>query len=214
MCGLMSSGMPGPAFEEFDLDELLGARELGSTLGFGAVGDRRFDDELAAVGLEGDRVFDQFREGTLEAGGVGHDGGQVASTILIVSFGAITLHFKDAEFIEMKPTFYYVALALLLFAGLVRKKPLLRWLFGPIFPGLREEGWLKLSRNWALFFIGLAIANEIMRRSLSFDDWLTLKVWGVTIVSLIFAVSNMPMLLRHGLDAESKGEILEETPVE
>ncbi len=136
------------------------------------------------------------------------------STILIVSFGAITLHFKDARFIEMKPTFYYVALALLLFAGLVRKKPLLRWLFGPIFPGLREEGWLKLSRNWALFFIGLAIANEIMRRSLSFDDWLTLKVWGVTIVSLIFAVSNMPMLLRHGLDAESKGEILEETPVE
>lgn len=136
------------------------------------------------------------------------------STILILSFGAITLHFHDAKFIQMKPTFYYVVLAALLLGGLVRRKPLLRWLFGPIFPGLDEDGWLKLSRNWALFFIALAIANEIMRATLSFDTWLTLKVWGVTIVSLIFAMANMPMLLRHGLEAQSKKDVLEETPVE
>jgi intracellular septation protein len=136
------------------------------------------------------------------------------SAILILSFGAITLYLRDPRFIQMKPTIYYVLLAALLFAGLLRGKPLLRWLFGPVFPGLTEEGWLKLSRNWALFFVVLAIANEVLRASVDFDTWLTLKVWGVTIISFVFAMANMPMLLRHGLDPEKKDEALTETPVE
>lgn len=136
------------------------------------------------------------------------------SAILILSFGAITLYLRDPRFIQMKPTIYYVLLAALLLAGLVRRKPLLRWLFGPVFPGLTEEGWLKLSRNWAFFFVALAIANEVLRATVDFDTWLTLKVWGVTIVSFVFAMANMPMLLRHGLDPEKKDAALTETPVE
>ena len=136
------------------------------------------------------------------------------STALILTFGAITLYLRDPSFIQMKPTIYYAVLAFFIFVGLVRRKPLLRWLFGPIFPGLSDEGWLKLSRNWALFFIALAIANEVMRATLTFDTWLTLKVWGVTIVSLIFAGANIPMLLRHGLEAEDKAKVIEEAPVE
>lgn len=136
------------------------------------------------------------------------------STVLILSFGAITLYLRDPKFIQMKPTIYYVVLAGLLFAGLLRRKPLLRWLFGPVFPGLSEQGWLKLSRNWALFFVALAIANEILRAAVDFDTWLTLKVWGVTLVSFLFAMANMPMLLRHGLDPEKKDASLTETPVE
>ena len=134
--------------------------------------------------------------------------------VWILSFGAITLYLRDPRFIQMKPTIYYVLLAALLLGGLLRRKPLLRWLFGPVFPGLTEEGWLKLSRNWALFFIALAIANEILRAAVDFDTWLTLKVWGVTLVSFLFAMANMPMLLRHGLDPEKKDEALKETPVE
>jgi intracellular septation protein len=136
------------------------------------------------------------------------------STALILSFGAITLYLHDPRFIQMKPTLYYGVLASVLFVGLARKKPLLRWLFGPIFPGLSDEGWLKLSRNWALFFVALAVANEVMRATLTFDQWLTLKVWGVPIISLFFAGANVPMLLRHGLEAEDKAKVIEEAPVE
>jgi hypothetical protein len=39
-------------------------------------------------------------------------------------------------------------------------------------------------------------------------------VWGVTVISLIFAVANMPMLLRHGLDPEKKSEVIKDAPVE
>ena len=136
------------------------------------------------------------------------------STVLIVGFGAITLYLRDPVFIQIKPTAIYLLFAVLLIAGLLRRKPLLRWLFGPIFPGLTDEGWLKLSRNWALFFLALAAANEAMRMTLSFDTWLTLKVWGVTALSFLFAIANVPMLLRHGLDPEAKDEVAKNAPVE
>ncbi len=136
------------------------------------------------------------------------------STVLILGFGAITLYLRDPKFIQMKPTIIYVGFAVLLGAGLMKGKPLLKWLFGPVFPGLTEDGWVKLTRNWALFFAALAIANEVMRVTLSFDTWLTVKVWGVTAVSLIFAIANMPMLLRHGLDPDKQTEAVAETPVE
>jgi intracellular septation protein len=136
------------------------------------------------------------------------------STVLILGFGAITLYLRDPKFIQMKPTFIYIGFAALLGGGLLRGKPLLKWLFGPVYPGLTQQGWLKLSRNWALFFLALAIANEIMRATLTFDTWLTVKVWGVTVVSLLFAIANMPMLLKHGLDPERKADAIKETPVE
>jgi intracellular septation protein len=136
------------------------------------------------------------------------------STLLILGFGAITLYLRDPKFIQMKPTVIYIGFAVLLGGGLLRGRPLLKWLFGPVFPGLTQEGWMKLSRNWALFFVALAIANEIMRATLDFDTWLTVKVWGVTIVSLLFAIANMPMLLRHGLDPESKTDAITDSPVE
>jgi intracellular septation protein len=136
------------------------------------------------------------------------------STVLILGFGAITLYLRDPKFIQMKPTVIYIGFAVLLGVGLMKRKPLLKWLFGPVFPGLTEDGWLKLTRNWALFFAALAVANVVMRAWLSFDTWLTLKVWGVTAVSLVFAIANMPMLLRHGLDPEKKAEAIGDTPVE
>ena len=124
------------------------------------------------------------------------------SAILLIGFGGLTLYLHDATFIQVKPTVIYVALGALLIGGVLLGKPLLKPLLGYAFPGLRESGWLVLSRNWGLYFLGLAVANEIMRRTLSFDAWLTAKVWGVTALSLLFGIANMPMLLKHGLETE------------
>jgi len=136
------------------------------------------------------------------------------SAVLVIVMGGITLYLRDARFIQMKPTIIYAVLAAILFGGLLRQKPVLKWLFGEIFPGLSEAGWLKLTRNWALFFLFLALANELLRAMVSFDTWLTVKVWGVTIVSLIFAAANVPMLLRHGLDPEQKDKPMDLGAVE
>lgn len=126
------------------------------------------------------------------------------SAILVLFFGALTLYFHDPKFIQAKPTIIYSFFAVMLLGGWMRGKPLLRYLLQSAYDGLSETGWLKLSRNWGLFFAVLALANEAMRATLSFDTWLTIKVWGVTLASMGFAMANLPMLMKHGLNLGEK----------
>jgi intracellular septation protein len=129
------------------------------------------------------------------------------SAVLVIGFGGLTIYLHDPRFIQLKPTIIYAGFALLLFGGLAAGKPLLKHVFGPVFEGLSDIGWMKLSRNWALFFAAMAIANEGLRATLSFDAWLTVKVWGITLVSLLFAFANIPMLMRHGFSvADARDE--------
>ena len=127
------------------------------------------------------------------------------SAILVLFFGALTLYFHDPKFIQAKPTIIYAFFAAMLIGGWLRGKPLLRYLLQSAYDGLSETGWLKLSRNWGVFFAVLAVANHIMAQTLSFDTWLTIKVWGVTIASMVFAMANLPMLMKHGLSLGEKG---------
>ncbi len=126
------------------------------------------------------------------------------SAILILGFGALTIYFNDPRFIQHKPTIIYAGFALILFGGLLRGKAMLKSLLQAAFEGLTDEGWLKLSRNWALFFTAMAVVNELMVATLTFDWWLTIKVWGVTTASFIFAMANIPMLMKHGFSVEEK----------
>ena len=128
------------------------------------------------------------------------------SAVLVIGFGALTIYFKDPRFIQIKPTIIYLGFAIILGVGLLRGKAMLKYLLQAAYEGLSDEGWLKLSRNWAIFFVAMAVLNEAMRLTLTFDLWLTLKVWGITILSFIFAIANVPMLMRHGLDLGQEEE--------
>ena len=125
------------------------------------------------------------------------------TTILVVGFGGLTVYFHDARFIQIKPTIIYVLLSAALFAGLLLKKPLLKFVFEAGYDGLSDIGWTILSRNWAIFFAVLAVLNEIVRAQFDFGMWLSIKVWGVTILSLIFGIANIPMLMKHGLGEDA-----------
>ena len=124
------------------------------------------------------------------------------SAILVIVFGGLTLYLRDPKFIQIKPTIIYVILSGMLFAGLVRGKPLLKYVLEHGYDGLSHRGWMLLSRNWAFFFSGMALLNEVLRQGLSFDTWLTVKVWGITLLSLLFAAANIPMLMKNGLGDE------------
>lgn len=134
------------------------------------------------------------------------------SAILVLGFGGLTIYFGDPAFIQHKPTGIYALFAITIFAGLMRGKPAIRYLLEYAFEGLSHDGWMKLSRNWALFFTFLAIANEAIIAAFDFDTWLTLKVWGVTALSVIFAMANVPMLMRHGLKLDDDVEEAVEVP--
>ncbi|MBC2777688.1 inner membrane-spanning protein YciB [Parasphingopyxis marina] len=131
---------------------------------------------------------------------------QWISAVLILGFGALTVYLHDPVFIQIKPTIIYLGFAALLLGGWLRGTPMLRYAFAAAFQGLTEKGWLKLSRNWGLFFVFMALANEAMRASLSFEMWLTVKTWGLTVLSLLFGIANIPMLLKHGFTLEEASE--------
>jgi len=128
------------------------------------------------------------------------------SAILIIGFGALTVYFNDERFIQMKPTIIYSGFAVLLGGGWLMGKPLMRYLLQNAFHGVTQTGWMKLSRNWGLFFVAAAVANTIFANQawFSFEQWLSIKLWGFTIVSMIFAMSQIPMLIKHGLDIEGE----------
>lgn len=121
------------------------------------------------------------------------------SAVLVLFFGALTIYFASETFIQIKPTIIYAFFAVTLFIGWMRGKPLLKYLLQAAYDGLDDAGWLKLSRNWAIFFGAMAVFNETLRAAVDFETWLTIKVWGVTAASMIFALANIPMLMRHGL---------------
>ncbi|CAM4137048.1 Inner membrane-spanning protein YciB [Novosphingobium lubricantis] len=134
------------------------------------------------------------------------------STVLIIGFGTLTVLLGDPFWIQVKPTAIYLLFAGVLFAGLARGKPMLRYLLESAFEGLSDEGWIRLSRNWAFFFLALAALNEVLRHVLSFDGWLQAKLWGFTTLSFLFTFTQIPMLLRHGLAVEAEKEVEQNPP--
>jgi intracellular septation protein len=128
---------------------------------------------------------------------------------LVLVFGSLTLWFHDQSFIQMKPTIVYAMFAVILGYGLIAKKPLLQMLLETAYPGLSAKGWRLLTINWTGFFVAMAILNEVMRQVLSWDQWVTFKTWAVIPLTLVFAMLNIPMLLKHGLQLDKP----EDTPL-
>ena len=124
------------------------------------------------------------------------------SGVMVLVLGSITLWLRDETFIKIKPTIYYLFVSTILFFGLITKRPTLKAVFGTAYPGLSDRGWTLLSRNWAFFFIAMAVLNEAVWRHSSTDFWVGFKLWGAIPLTLIFTLANVPMLLKHGLSVD------------
>ncbi len=134
------------------------------------------------------------------------------STALIVGFGSLTIFFGDPTFVQLKPTIIYASFGVALLGGFAMGKALLRILLEAAFEGLNEAGWLKLSRNWGVFFLCLAGLNEVLRAQMDFEGWLWAKIWVFLPLTFLFTFSQIPMLLKHGLSFEEKDDVLKDEP--
>lgn len=85
-----------------------------------------------------------------------------------VVFGTLTLITGDAMWVQVKVTLFNALVAGVLWVGLRSGHNFFRFVFGNTFH-YTEEGWHKLTRNVALFFLGTAVVNEVVR--LGFDDF-------------------------------------------
>jgi intracellular septation protein len=129
----------------------------------------------------------------------------IVSGVIVLVFGGLTLYLRDETFIKLKPTIVYTMFAALLAAGLLWKKPMLEFLFGPVFT-LTEEGWRKLTIRWALFFAVMAVVNELVWRNVSTDAWVSFKAFGFLPATFLFAIAQVPLMQRHGQEPPEQGK--------
>ncbi len=120
----------------------------------------------------------------------------LVSAVVVLVFGTLTLYLRDDTFIKLKPTIVYLAFAAFLGGGLLLKKPVLELLLGSVF-NLTEPGWRKLTARWALFFIAMAVLNELVWRNVSTDAWVSFKAFGFLPLTFLFALSQMPLMQRY-----------------
>ena len=117
--------------------------------------------------------------------------------IFVLFFGSLTLIFQDDTFIKLKPTIVNLLFAfLLIFSKLILKRNLLKLLLGSAFK-LSEKGWDTLNKRWFLFFIFLAIVNEVVWRNFSTDTWVSFKLFGILPITLLWAALQMPLILKE-----------------
>jgi intracellular septation protein len=124
---------------------------------------------------------------------------------VVLVFGGLTLWLQDDTFIKIKPTITNSLFAAVLLGGLVFGHSLLKYVFGEVYK-LKPEGWLVLTVRWGIFFFVLAALNEVVWRLFP-DYWVPFKVWGVMPLTILFSVSQLPVLSKYAPEPEPEAAV-------
>ena len=121
------------------------------------------------------------------------------SGIVVLVFGGLSIWLQDEPFIKMKPTIVNTLFGVVLLGGLAFGTSLLGYVFNAAFQ-LDAEGWRKLTFRWGIFFLFLAVLNEVVWRNFSDDVWVSFKVWGTMPITILFTLAQMPLIMKHSLE--------------
>ncbi|MCA1767064.1 MAG: septation protein IspZ [Idiomarina sp.] len=122
---------------------------------------------------------------------------------VVMLFGAVTLLLRDDWFIKMKVSVVYVAIALLLFGGLVWKKrsPIQSMMGKDI--KLPDFAWLRLTYAWIVFCLALAVLNLYIAEFWTQEAWVNFKVFGILGITLVFTIGTGVYMYRHSIEEEN-----------
>jgi len=124
---------------------------------------------------------------------------QIATLVLVLVFGGLSLWFNDPRFFKMKPTMIYLLFAAALAIGALRGKSWLQLVMDETLP-MTSEGWRILTWRFIAFFLALALANEVIWRTLSEQAWVNFKTFGLPAALFAFFIAQSGLFARHGLE--------------
>ena len=128
---------------------------------------------------------------------------QIATLVLVVVFGGMTVWLNDDRFIKMKPTMIYLLFAAILGFGLLRGVSYLKSLMDEVMP-LEDEGWMILTKRVTLFFLGLAVLNELVWRTTSTETWVYFKTFGLTFALFGFFMTQAKIFQTYGIQDDKE----------
>ncbi len=128
---------------------------------------------------------------------------QIATLVLVILFGGLSVWFNDERFFKMKPTMIYLLFGGALGVGLLRGQSYLKFVMEEMMP-LKEEGWMLLTKRLTAFFIGLAVLNEVIWRTQSTDTWVYFKTFGLTAAVFVFFMTQGKIFQDYALEDEAE----------
>ncbi|HEY9218245.1 MAG TPA: inner membrane-spanning protein YciB [Phenylobacterium sp.] len=111
-------------------------------------------------------------------------------------FGGLTLVFKDPRFLYVKPTVINLCFAAFLLGGVVLKRNPLKALLGESFR-LPDSAWRTLTLRYGVFFVCVAIVNEIVWRTQPEEVWVAFRFPGLQLLALAFSFTQVPLMMKH-----------------
>ncbi|SLN26675.1 Intracellular septation protein [Pseudoruegeria aquimaris] len=130
---------------------------------------------------------------------------QIVTAVLVVLFGGLSVWFNDERFFKMKPTMIYLLFGGVLGFGLLRGESYLRVVMEEALP-MQEEGWMILTRRLCAFFLGLAVLNEVIWRTMSTDAWVNFKTFGLTAAVFLFFMTQSKLFQTYALEEDEGAE--------
>ena len=129
----------------------------------------------------------------------------VMTAVLVVVFGGLTLWLQDDTFIKMKPTILYGMFAAILGFGLIRGESYLKYLMDEVLP-MEHEGWMKFTFRFTLFFVMMALTNELVWRNFDTDTWVNFRTFFLPVASFIFVMTQAGLFMKYGIDPDKEEE--------
>ena len=128
---------------------------------------------------------------------------QIATVALVIVFGGLSVWLNDDRFFKMKPTMIYLLFGGVLGFGLMLGKSYLKFVMEEALP-LEDEGWMILTRRLTVFFIALAVLNEVIWRTQSTDTWVYFKTFGLTAAVFAFFMTQGGIFTKYGIEEDEE----------
>ncbi|MEZ7813777.1 MAG: inner membrane-spanning protein YciB [Paracoccaceae bacterium] len=127
---------------------------------------------------------------------------QIVTLVLVILFGGLSVWLNDPRFFKAKPTLIYLLFGGVLGFGLLRGRSYLAYVMQDAMP-LEAEGWMILTRRVTVFFLTLALANELIWRNFSTDVWVNFKTFGLTAAIFVFFMTQSRLFAKYGVQNDT-----------
>lgn len=127
----------------------------------------------------------------------------VITAVVVTIFGGLTLILRDDTFVKMKPTILYGLFAGILAFGLLRGQSYLKYLMDELIP-MQDAGWMKFTVRFVVFYVFLAVLNEIVWRGWGTDTWVNFRTFVLPVANFGFIMAQVPLFQRYAASQSSE----------